>query len=375
MSLIVLLLSQYTIKIVSKKDVKITLVNVETQKSILPQGTNLIDTIVQTTEDVSAYKLLIEHARLGMFEVPLPKVELPDSTFPLMDSLETKLTFSERINLSELLPRVYIIYKPGYESEAYFMHTQGDSVAYRKLPPIRFSQPITVAFVMNVENFNVEIRIYKRGIEPRFIPKYSFYSVPSGFAKQPIVYCLSFLNRPEDVLEESYSIMLEGLPVQVDLKKVHGNVYCASVDVDTTGIFKAYMKASVSFNVDGATFRAEFEDSVYDTVKLIFLRARMPKDRGIKYGKEYSGEIFLKAQEPLKLIVQDVITSTEDLEFNVSGEYEVSEETAIPFVFKLRKGADKDGSYFVRIFFKDDGERSYFLTLKLLLGKSAKEDG
>ncbi len=348
--------------------------------------TKLITEIVlQGISNPDSFVIVVED-RGRRFEYPVPVILEPDPVIASDSEMTVKVSIpGMRVSDFEDA-RFYIIrMATDSSSEAFpLIDTTGENVLVGTIPVRLEPGFYKIAVVLNDRERDLELRIY-RMLNVAFSMKYEFSSAPSGFVGFPIHYCLSIEEGPSEISEVDARVDVQtpsGFSFEVALIQVpnKGNIYCGPYNnADIPGEYRATLDGYVSAIVDGVPMRSPLKGEATDEVLLKYEGYSLPLDKGVKYEKQYRGQIFISNPlgEPVSLKILGVQVNDPlalEITADIGKEIMVDGKTPVDIYITLRKGANRDGVYPFMLLFQDTmrGKR-YFLPLKLYLGKSGWE--
>ncbi len=314
-----------------------------------------------TVNDLSNLDILIYDKRSKTEKIiPIPKFLEPKSLeVALGESLNVAFDFLG-FPISEFdAPRVYIISDQG-ESESFLLQQDPYkmNVLTRQLDPIDEIGNYKLALVINHTKQMLEIRIY-RPLNVVYKPVYSFYSKSYGFSNQPAYFCLEIYNKLPNTVSEDYNVIItdpKGIPISLRLRN-YGDYSCGIALLSDAGLYKAKLEGEYKAVIGYKTVEFKIEDSLSFEIPIKLVGIETKKNKGF---------IWLEntANKPISLTLEDVQAPPE-IQFNLSGDYPISQNTKIPFTYKFLKKVKKNSNLFIRLKFKDSENNFYFLDIKL----------
>jgi hypothetical protein len=324
---------------------------------------NVYYRIDTTLNDLSNLDILIYDKKTKKEKIiPLPKFINPKSLeISVGETLTTSFDFLG-FPISEFeSPRVYIISEQG-ESEAFLLQQDPYNIHIlgRNLEPIDEVGNYKLALVINHPKQLLEIRIY-RSLNVVYKPIYKFYAKNYGFSNQPGYICIQIYNKLPKTISENYTINLldpKGTTINISLRN-YGDYACVVLILSEAGTYKAKIEGEYKAVLGSKTITSNIVDSMSFEVPIRFLGFEIKNKKG-----------FIKLENvsnrPINLIVENV-EAPQEIKFNISGNYPISQNTQIPFEYKFLKKIPKNKPIFVRIKFKDNENNFYFLDVKILI--------
>ncbi|MEO0212745.1 MAG: hypothetical protein ABIL49_02570 [candidate division WOR-3 bacterium] len=317
-----------------------------------------IDTTVNSLE---ALDILIYDKKTKIEKIiPIPKfLEPKNLEVALGESINVAFDFLG-FPISDFdVPRVYIISDQG-ESEAFLLQQNPYkmNVLGRTLNPIDEIGNYRIALVINHPKQLLEIRIY-RPLNIVYKPIYKFYSKSYGFSNQPVYFCLEIYNKLPNTTFENYNVLItspSGTPISVKLKN-YGDYSCGIALLNEAGVYKAKLEGEYKAVISSKTIEFNIQDSLEFEIPIKIVGFETKKKKGFITLENVSNK-------PISLTVESVEAPSE-IQFNISGSYDISQNTQIPFTYKFLKKVKKNSNLFIRVKFKDKENNFYFLDIKL----------
>ncbi|MCS7245677.1 MAG: hypothetical protein N2504_05735 [candidate division WOR-3 bacterium] len=317
-----------------------------------------IDTTVNSLENIDI--LIFDKKTKKEKIIPLPKFLEPKYLdISLGETLKVSFNFLG-FPISEFeFPRVYIISDQG-ESEAFLLQQDpyNKEVLVRKLEPIDEIGNYKLALVINHPRQLIEIRIY-RILNVVYKPIYKLFEMSYGFSGQAAYLCLQILNKLPNTISEEYNVLIldaSNIPISMKLRN-YGNYSCGIFTPNSAGNYTAKLEGRYKGVISSKVVEFNIIDSINFEIPIKFVGFELKKNKG-----------FIKLENmsnrPIVLSIE-AVEAPPEINFNISGSYTISKNTIIPFEYKFLKKVKKNSNHYIRIKFRDENNRPFFLDIKL----------
>ncbi|MEO0202104.1 MAG: hypothetical protein ABIL37_00055 [candidate division WOR-3 bacterium] len=317
-----------------------------------------IDTTVNSLDalDILIYDKFTKREKI----IPIPKFLEPKTLdIPLGETLKVSFDFLGFPISDFEVPRVYIISDQG-ESEAFLLQQNpyNMNVLERTLNPIDEVGSYKIALVINHPKQLLEIRIY-RALNVVYKPIYNFYSKSYGFSNQATYFCFEIYNKLPNTIFENYNVLItspSGTPISIKLRN-YDKYSCNIAILNEAGLYKARLEGEYKAVISSKTIDFNIQDSLEFEIPINLLGFEAKRGKGIIKLENVSNK-------PINLTVESVEAPSE-IQFNLSGSYDINQNTQIPFTYKFLKKVKKNSNLFIRVKFKDRENNVYFLDIKV----------
>lgn len=317
-----------------------------------------IDTTLNSLENIDV--LILDKKTKKEKIIPLPRFLEPQYLdVSLGETVKVSFNFFG-FPISEFeFPRVYIISDQG-ESEAFLLQQDpyNKDILVRKLEPIDEIGNYKLALVINHPKQLLEIRIY-RALNVVYKPVYRFFETGYGFSGQATYLCLQILNKLPNTISEDYNVLISdtsNIPLTMKLRN-YGNYSCGIFTPNSAGNYRAKLEGKYKAVISSKVVEFNIVDSINFEIPIKFVGFELKKNKG-----------FIKLEnntdKPIILSIESVEAPPE-INFSISGSYTISKNTSIPFEYKFLKKVKKNSNHYIRIKFKDESNRQFFLDIKL----------